>query len=36
VYVALGEYRWAFFIAGAVSLAASILLFAANPQKPSE
>jgi MFS transporter, OFA family, oxalate/formate antiporter len=35
VYVALGEYRWAFFIAGALSLVAFVLLFAAKPQKPT-
>jgi MFS transporter, OFA family, oxalate/formate antiporter len=35
VYVTLGEYRWAFFVAGTVSLAAFLLLFAAKPQRPS-
>jgi MFS transporter, OFA family, oxalate/formate antiporter len=32
VYVATGEYRWAFFIAAAVSLLAIGSLFAATPQ----
>jgi OFA family oxalate/formate antiporter-like MFS transporter len=32
VYVATGEYRWAFFIAAAVSLVAIGSLFLANPQ----
>jgi OFA family oxalate/formate antiporter-like MFS transporter len=36
VFVALGEYRWAFFIAGVVSLAAFVLLSATKPQRPSE
>jgi len=36
VYVALGEYRWAFFIAGHVSLAAVVLLYAAKPRMSAE
>ena len=36
VFVARGEYRWAFFAAGAISFAAFVLLFAAKPQRPSE
>jgi MFS transporter, OFA family, oxalate/formate antiporter len=36
VYVASGEYRWAFFLAGAVSLAAFVVLFVVKPQKSSE
>jgi OFA family oxalate/formate antiporter-like MFS transporter len=36
VYVAFGEYRWAFFIAGVVSFAAFVLLFATRPQKTSQ
>jgi OFA family oxalate/formate antiporter-like MFS transporter len=33
VYVATGEYRWAFFLAGAVSLLAFVVLLLAEPQK---
>jgi OFA family oxalate/formate antiporter-like MFS transporter len=33
VYVAMGEYRWAFFLAGAVSLAAFVVLLLAKPRK---
>jgi OFA family oxalate/formate antiporter-like MFS transporter len=36
VFVTRGEYRWAFFAAGAISLAAFFLLFAVKPQRPSE
>jgi len=36
VYVATGEYRWAFFIAAAVSLVAIASLYAANPQTRTE
>jgi OFA family oxalate/formate antiporter-like MFS transporter len=36
VFVARGEYRWAFFAAGAISFAAFVLLFAVKPQRPSE
>jgi MFS transporter, OFA family, oxalate/formate antiporter len=35
IYVARGEYRWAFFIAGAVSLVAFLVLFIAKPQRPT-
>lgn len=36
VYVATGEYRWAFFIAAAVSLLAIVSLFMANPRTAAQ
>jgi OFA family oxalate/formate antiporter-like MFS transporter len=36
VFVTRGEYRWAFFAAGAISFAAFVLLFAVKPQRPSD